>query len=671
MNTGLSYNQFYNILLNLRENYHRTGRIDDSNAKLDEILKLLMTSYSLAKHNITFSLEYVRNFSKNNYGSELKIAKSLKKIFEQEIKNEYFFNNDGSNLFGTNAKLQLSDSENNFAELLISEISKIDFHNLITDNSNTNFDIINECFGHFVRENFRNNKEDGQYMTPAEISKPISKMIMETLMNDPKAKEKIFNNSFKILDPTCGVGTLLLEIEKEFLNIYSDHEKNIFKSQNIYGQDKVERMVRMSKMNYLLINNNISNIMIGNSILGTSPIDNLKNDIDFIISNPPFGAEFNISELDLEKYPFIKSTCGKYPKIKSEILILDKSINLLKSGGYLAIVLPDGVFASKGIFEDLRNYLLSNFSIQWIVDLPAVAFAQAGTRTNTSILLLKKEKSIDNNYIKMIVCDNLGYDVKERQGVPVKIEKGENDLNEILKLYNNNKNIVVSSKPSIVNISKSNLIGNILKPNFYSAQRFETLNSININSNKYIKLSEVVLFETKSRKGYLTNEKIKHISILHIDDEGIINYKEVFKFNPISKGRITQHNDILFSKLNPRIPRICIIKENKNYDFVCSNEFEIMRAKNENDTYLISRLLKTSFVQKQIESLTSGTSSSHSRIKTEQLMNIIIPNPDFIKNDPNISSKIKSSNIALDDIYSSKSILNEFDSLLENNINRN
>ena len=671
MNTGLSYNQFYNILLNLRENYHRTGRIDDSNAKLDEILKLLMTSYSLAKHNIIFSLEYVRKFSKDNYGSELKIAKSLKKIFEQEIKNDYFFNNDGSNLFGANAKLQLNDNENSFAELLISEISKIDFNNLITNNNNSNFDIINECFGHFVRENFRNNKEDGQYMTPAEISKPISKMIIETLLKDPETKKIIMNNKFKILDPTCGVGTLLLEIEKEFLDLYSEENKNVFKSENIYGQDKVERMVRMSKMNYLLMNNNISNIKIGNSIIGNSPIDELKNNINFIISNPPFGAEFNINELDLEKYPFIKSTNGKYPKIKSEILILDKSINLLKEGGYLAIVLPDGVFSSKGIFEDLRNYLLSNYTIKWIVDLPAVAFAQAGTRTNTSILLLKKEKNIDDNFIKMIVCENLGYDVKERQGVPVKIEKGENDLNKILKIYNKNNNLVISSNPSIVNISKSNLIGNILKPNFYSAQRYETLNSIDSNNKNYIKLSEIVTFETKSRKGYLTDEKTKHISILHVDDEGIINYKEVFNFNPISKGRITKSNDILFSKLNPRIPRICIIKDNKDFNFVCSNEFEIIRAKDESNTYLISRLLKTSFVQKQIESLTSGTSSSHSRIKTEQLMNIIIPNPEFIKSNSNILSKIKSSNIALDDIYSSKSVLNEFDSLLENSINKN
>ena len=78
-----------------------------------------------------------------------------------------------------------------------------------------------------------------------------------------------------------------------------------------------------------------------------------------------------------------------------------------------------------------------------------------------------------------------------------------------------------------------------------------------------------------------------------------------------------------------------------------------MRALNQEDTFLISRLLKTSFVQKQIESLTSGTSSSHSRIKTEQLLNILIPNPKLFKNNKIISTKIKASNNLLDTIYSS------------------
>lgn len=46
MNKGVNYSMFYDILLNLREDFHSYGRIDDSNAKLDEMIKLICTSYS-------------------------------------------------------------------------------------------------------------------------------------------------------------------------------------------------------------------------------------------------------------------------------------------------------------------------------------------------------------------------------------------------------------------------------------------------------------------------------------------------------------------------------------------------------------------------------------------------------------------------------------------------
>lgn len=43
--------------------------------------------------------------------------------------------------------------------------------------------------------------------------------------------------------------------------------------------------------------------------------------------------------------------------------------------------------------------------------------------------------------------------------------------------------------------------------------------------------------------------------------------------------------------------------------------------------YALCFLLKTKSVMSQIESFTSGTSSSHSRIKREQLADILIPIP--------------------------------------------
>ena len=166
MNTGVSYSMFYDILLNLREYYHSHGRIDDSNAKLDEITKLIAISFSMAKRGEKLSLNYVRKVAKDNYGDAEKVADAIRFIFEEEVQNELFNNDDGTNIFGANASLNIQPTENSLAEKVISEIEKIDFLNLLKTKQYQDFDLINECFGHFVRENFRNNKEDAQYMTP-------------------------------------------------------------------------------------------------------------------------------------------------------------------------------------------------------------------------------------------------------------------------------------------------------------------------------------------------------------------------------------------------------------------------------------------------------------------------------------------------------------------------
>ncbi len=83
---------------------------------------------------------------------------------------------------------------------------------------------------------------------------------------------------------------------------------------------------------------------------------------------------------------------------------------------------------------------------------------------------------------------------------------------------------------------------------------------------------------------------------------------------------------ILFVICDPRIPRMTVVP-NFEKNLVCSSEFEIMQPCSDIGPYAICFLLKTSYVYKQIENLTSGTSSSHSRIKREQLAAIRVPYP--------------------------------------------
>ena len=70
-----------------------------------------------------------------------------------------------------------------------------------------------------------------------------------------------------------------------------------------------------------------------------------------------------------------------------------------------------------------------------MVEFPATAFAQAGTRTKTSLLYLQKGRSAKAGGVFMGVSQDLGFQVSSRKGVQVKIPEGANDLREVLAEY--------------------------------------------------------------------------------------------------------------------------------------------------------------------------------------------------------------------------------------------
>lgn len=668
MNSGVDYKLFYEILLALREKFHSHGRIDDSNMKLDEIVKLIMLSYHLATHGTRFSLEFVKNYANQKFASGSKVASALRVLFSDASKDTMYLNADETSIFGANPSLNIQPSEDSFAEMLVSEIGKIDFVNLLLEKKGSNFDILNECFGHFVRENFRNNKEDAQYMTPAEITDP-----MLSLVFDDFNREKYFKNldlgTFTVMDPTCGVGTLLIASAKKYLETIKKYSpKNYdtvtkrFLSEAVIGQDKVDRMVRLSKINSLLLGANCNNIFSGNSISDITALERYQGKIDLIFTNPPFGAEYERKSLTTGNFEALDVCCNGVSTIPSEILMLLKCLMLLKPNGKLVIVLPDSVFSADGVNRCVREYLISNYTINAVIEMPAVTFAQAGTRTKTSILYLTKKRPSPNHEIIMSVCEDIGYLVKEKSGVPIKIEKGVNQMQAISSAYCERTAVnakIISSEPSVTKVQYCELIDGVLNPSFYNSSRLSTLSILQtkkLDGFELRNLDEVVIFDSLGRRSREVSESVKHISVLHVNADCTIDFQQVEIFKPICKGRSCSEGDILFSKINPRIPRMTVVPSYPK-SLVCSNEFEIMRPRNGKWTFAICLLLKTSYVSRQIENLTSGTSSSHSRIKREQLKKIKVPfpvTPKAMRNFQKVDDEIRN---AIDIKYKADEVL--------------
>ena len=641
-----TYKELYSSFTNLREHLYSSGRIDDSNAKLDELVKVLAICIAGNRGWIDSSeLEVLVNFDNQRQLT----VKKLRALFKKCIVLPQFKNKDGTSIFGANASLNLQDSEYEYAFLLLKSIyvsfSQVSAHS----NSSESFDLVNEAFGHFVRDNFRGNIEDAQYMTPPEVVNFVCEWALYELIKD---KNESLNKDFLVMDPSCGVGSFLASFYLKAGKLNNKYKETV----SSIGLDKVDRMVRLSKINMMLFNTDNHQIEQGNSLLKNRFLEQYNGKVDLIITNPPFGAKISSADVGLEpreNYPLFNDVENLTKTIDSELLFIDRELSLLKEGGKLFIVVPDRTISSRGLSETLRARIVEQVTLKGVIELPAVTFAQAGTRTKTSILYLEKNSSAAKEckgLTTMATVESLGFQVSMRKGVAIKKYDGVNEL-EILKnklFMSNNTQGVVSEAPSCVKEETRLVLNNVWTASHYSAKRIKAEKAISaIKDYESKELKDIVTFETKNRRRLRVKPGSRCISVLHIIGDGFINFPDFLDYEPKTKGNVCFPSDILIAKINPRIPRVLVVPEFP-FPTTCSTEFEILTAKEGYDPYWIAFLLQNDLVQDQIQSLTSGTSSSHNRIKTNELeqVRVAVPKSEKSKSDASALAKNYKNSIA-------------------------
>lgn len=614
------YQSTYEAFSALREGFHRSGRFDDSNAKLDEVSKLFAT-YLAAK------LGQINGFPDPDSGS---LVSDLQTAFSETARLPQYSLGGDYTIFGTRPTLSIRSGDEPMASDMVRLVRQgIDLAFELRDNGHP-FDILNEAFGHFVRDNFRSNIEDAQYMTPPEVTDFMAALALHDLGPDASAANDS-RDTLTVLDPSCGVGSFLGAV---YQRVQRDRQFDS-KCLKLYGQDKVERMVRLATLNLGLFNVQDHRITLGNSLERGSPLDDLNGGVDIILTNPPFGARFAQKYVEAEvgdNTPFFATRSRPQTTIGSELLFVDRGLRLLRQGGRMLIIVPDSVVSARGIPAMLRHHLARTCTIHAVIELPASTFAQAGTRTKTAILYIEKGRPTHTNSVFMGVSDHLGFQVSSRKGVQMKLASGVNDLPAILAAYreprrDSEEMRILSSTPSCVSVPESTVFKESWTPKHHSASRFETVANIKYNSDfDIIPLSEMVEFCARNRKAKRWQKGCIFISVRHIFGEGFLNVIDALEYAPKTPGIPISPGELLASRINPRIPRVCVVPD-IGLNMLCSSEFEVMRVKNKADTYMLAYLLQTKAVQSQIRSLTSGTSSSHSRIRTAELGQVLIPLP--------------------------------------------
>lgn len=187
----------------------------------------------------------------------------------------------------------------------------------------------------------------------------------------------------------------------------------------IYGTDANPRMARTSKMNMIMHGDGHGGVHHHDGLLNINGI--FEERFDVILTNPPFGQNVDRGQLISEADKFTDEEMKKKYKKKygaaydealkqvddhigesllslydlgnistlTEVLFMERCLRLLKKGGRMGMVLPEGVLNNKNL-QAVREYFEGKAKIILICSIPQDVFIAAGATVKPSLVFMRR-----------------------------------------------------------------------------------------------------------------------------------------------------------------------------------------------------------------------------------------------------------------------------------------
>lgn len=187
----------------------------------------------------------------------------------------------------------------------------------------------------------------------------------------------------------------------------------------IYGTDANPRMARTSKMNMIMHGDGHGGVHHHDGLLNVNGI--FEERFDVILTNPPFGQNVDKNQIISEADKFTDEEMKKKYKEKystaydealkqvddhigktllslydlgststlTEVLFMERCLRLLKKGGRMGMVLPEGVLNNKNL-QSVREYFEGRAKIILICSIPQDVFIAAGATVKPSLVFMRR-----------------------------------------------------------------------------------------------------------------------------------------------------------------------------------------------------------------------------------------------------------------------------------------
>jgi type I restriction enzyme M protein len=244
--------------------------------------------------------------------------------------------------------------------------------------------ILGEAFQSLIGPRLRGDK--GQFFTPRS---PVKAMV--AILNPPLAA--------KVVDPACGMAGFLVETHA----YQARGGQGSAAAGRLIGMDKDRDLCRLAEAVLEIaapqraVVHNVNSLDLAG--LAKLPVEESPFDADYVLTNPPFGANIKIDDrailrqFDLgHKWSQVETGWCQENGLRDsqdpQLLFLELCIRLLKPGGQMGIVLPEGVFGNHGLGY-VWDFVRREGKIMALIDCPRTTF-QPSTDTKTNILFFQK-----------------------------------------------------------------------------------------------------------------------------------------------------------------------------------------------------------------------------------------------------------------------------------------
>lgn len=282
-------------------------------------------------------------------------------------------------LFKENAKILLE---------VLQMLQNIKLKSTSEEGSNTETNqFLGDLFEGFLTKGVK--QSEGQYFTPM----PIVRFIVSSL-----PLEHIVSQSERVpscIDYACGAGHFLTEYATRIKEFVKKHRPDIDIHEyykQITGIEKEYRLSKVSKVSAFMYGHDETNIVYADALKPHAVLQ--PNSYDVLVANPPYavtGFLETLDENDRNKFSLFNNGINASKNNAIETFFIERSAQLMRTGGVTGIVLPVSILNKGGIYARAREIVLENFDIVSLVEFGSGTFGKTGT--NTVVLFLRRKET--------------------------------------------------------------------------------------------------------------------------------------------------------------------------------------------------------------------------------------------------------------------------------------